>query len=189
MQTPKCLAGHTLPELVITIAILAIATGFATQSWSTWVGKARQRAVLENYHTLFAFARWTAASQRSVVTVCPLSATSECVDDWEKPVSVFIDNNKDKKPDGDLILREVKADLTSFSLRSRTAGRGYFRFNEEGMSEGAMGSLVLCPEDTTQGTMTYMPVNIAGRFRVEYDKDRDGVINLPWGTKISCKPT
>ncbi|MCM0610995.1 GspH/FimT family pseudopilin [Marinobacter sediminum] len=186
MHVSKSVAGYTLPELIITIAILAIVTGFATQSWNTWVGKARHRAILENYHTLFAFARWTAASQRSIVTACPLSATNECVDDWQKPVSVFIDNNKDRKPDDDVILRQVKVDLTSYSLRSRTASRGYFRFNASGMSEGAMGSLVLCPQDTTQGTMTYMPVNIAGRFRVEYDTDGDGIMRLPWGAKISC---
>lgn len=186
MQTTHRLAGYTLPELVITTAILAIATGFAAQSWNSWVGKARHRALLENYHTLFAFARWTAASQRRIVTVCPLSETDECIDDWQRPVSVFLDNDKDKRPDDNVILRQLTTDLTSFTLRSRTANRGYFRFSAEGMTEGAMGSLVLCPDDPGQGTMTYMPVNIAGRFRVEYDKDGDGVIRLPWGPKISC---
>lgn len=186
MHAKRNLAGFTLPELIITIAILAIATGFAVQSWSSVVGKARHRAILEHYHTLFAFARWTAASKRSIVTACPLSTANECIDDWQQPVSVFLDDNKDKKPDNDVILRRLAVDLTAFSLRSRTAGRGYFRFNDEGMSEGAMGSLVLCPEDTSEGTMTYMPVNIAGRFRVEYDMDGDGLMRLPWGTTISC---
>ncbi|MEE2762074.1 MAG: GspH/FimT family pseudopilin [Pseudomonadota bacterium] len=186
MHAPKKLAGYTLPELVITVSILAIATGFATQTWTTFVGNSRHRVILENYHALFAFARWTAASRRATITACPLSSERQCVDDWSRPVAVFLDENKDRKPDNDLILRQVQVDLTSFTLRSRTAGRGYFRFNEKGMSEGSMGSLVLCPEDTSQGTMTYMPVNIAGRFRVEYDHDRDGIIRLPWGTKLSC---
>jgi type IV fimbrial biogenesis protein FimT len=181
--------GFTLPEVIITTAILVIACGYATQSWTSLVGKTRHRTILENYHTLFAFARWSAASRRDIVTACPLSEINECVDNWQNPVSVFVDNDKDKKPDNDVVLRQIDVNLTSFSLRSRTAGRGYFRFNAQGMSEGTMGSLVLCPLDPYSGTMTYMPVNIAGRFRVEYDKDRDGVINLPWGTKISCKPT
>lgn len=186
MHAPKRVAGYTLPELVITVSILAIATSFATQSWSSFVSNSRHRAILENYHTLFAFARWTAASKKTIVTACPLSPARRCVDDWALPISIFIDENKDRTPDNDVVLRQVEVDLTSFTLHSRTAGRGYFRFNEKGMSEGAMGSLVLCPDDTSQGTMTYMPVNIAGRFRVEYDHDHDGKIRLAWGATLSC---
>ncbi|TNE75921.1 MAG: prepilin-type N-terminal cleavage/methylation domain-containing protein [Gammaproteobacteria bacterium] len=186
MLTNKHQAGFTLLELIITIIILSIATGMTSQAWGWWAAKSRQRAILENYHSLFSFARWNAASSHTLVTVCPLSAASQCVDDWQQPVSVFIDVNNDKSPDGGSVLRQMNANLGSFTLRSRTAGRGYFQFNAKGMTHGAMGSLVLCPRDPASGTMTYMPINIAGRFRVEYDKDGDGIMKLPWGAKISC---
>lgn len=179
-------AGFTLAELVISIAILAILTSFAAQSWSSFADRSRQRAILEHFHTLFAYARWSAASERSLVTVCPLSAQNRCEDKWHHAISVFRDADNDKRPDNDEILRRFDADLGLFSLRSRTAGRGYFQFDEEGMSHGAMGSLVLCPPPSGSGTMTYMPMNIAGRFRVEYDNDDDRMMQLPWGTKISC---
>ncbi|MDX1817846.1 MAG: GspH/FimT family pseudopilin [Marinobacter sp.] len=183
-QSPE--AGFTLLELIITLAILTILSTFVTQGWSRWVNQSRQRALLEDYHAIFAYARWTAASTRSLVTLCPLSDQNRCVDDWTRPVSVFTDRNNDKKPDNDRILRTLAPDFGTFSLRSRTAGRGYFQFNEKGMTHGAMGSLVLCPKDATTGTMTYMPVNLAGRFRVQYDRDADGIIRLSWGGKISC---
>jgi type IV fimbrial biogenesis protein FimT len=54
------------------------------------------------------------------------------------------------------------------------------------MAHGAMGSLMLCPPSPVSGNMSYMAINIAGRFRVERDKDADGQITLPWGTKIHC---
>lgn len=186
MPIQKRQAGFSLLELVITIVILAIVAGFTSQSWGWWISKARHRAILENYYTLFAYARWSAASHRTLVTVCPLSAKNRCVDDWQKPVSVFLDSNNDKIPDGGQILKQLTADLGTYTLRSRTAGRGYFQFNSEGMTHGAMGSLVLCPSDVAEGTMSYMPVNIAGRFRTEQDEDADGSIKLPWGAKISC---
>ncbi|MEX2475646.1 GspH/FimT family pseudopilin [Marinobacter sp.] len=186
MQASKLAAGFTLPELVITIAIFSIVSSLAVQGWNTLVDKSRHRTVLESYHSLFALARWTAASTHSLVTLCPLSEQNECIDDWQLPVSVFVDKDNDKKPDSGQILKQFPPPPHPFSMRSRTAGRGYFRFNEKGFAYGALGSLVLCPTDTSTGTMTYMAVNMVGRFRVQSDEDGDGVIKLHWGTEIRC---
>lgn len=186
MPTQPHQAGFTLLELIVTIIILAIVAGFTSQNWGSWISKTRHRAILENYYSLFAYARWTAASNNTLVTVCPLAPNSHCTDDWQQPVTVFLDSNNDKAPDGGEILRQLEVDLGTYTLRSRTAGRGYFQFNDRGMTHGAMGSLVLCPGDPAEGTMSYMPVNIAGRFRAEHDEDADGSIRLPWGATISC---
>lgn len=178
-------AGFSLLELAITIVILAIATSFSSQAWSWWVSKTRNRVILEDYHSLFAYARWSAVSHRSLVTVCPLS-NNRCIDDWQRPISIFLDSNNDKAPDGGNVLKQLNIELGTYTVKSRTAGRGYFQFNSKGMTHGAMGSLVLCPSNTDSGTMAYMPVNIAGRFRAELDRDADGEIKLPWGTTVSC---
>jgi len=179
-------AGFSLLELVIAIVILAVAAGFTSQTWGWWISKTRHRVILENYFTVFAYARWSAASSDTLVTVCPLSSKNRCIDDWQKPVSVFFDSNNDKTPDGGEVLRRLEANLGTYTLKSRTAGRGYFQFNGKGMTHGAMGSLVLCPLDPVEGTMSYMPINIAGRFRAEHDDDSDGSIRLSWGATVSC---
>lgn len=186
MYIAKSPAGFTLPELVVTVAVLAIATGFAAQSFGKWVEQSKHRALIEHYHSIFAFARWSAASQRQLVTVCPLSSENVCVDDWQKAVSVFTDTDNNKRPDGASSIRHFPSNPGGFSVHSRTAGRGYFQFNPKGMTHGAMGSLVLCPSASDSGNMSYMAVNIAGRFRVEHDKDADGMIKLSWGKKIFC---
>jgi type IV fimbrial biogenesis protein FimT len=186
MHIAKSPAGFTLPELVITIAVLAIATGFAAQSFGRWAERSKHRTLIEHYYSVFAFARWSAASQRQLVTVCPLSSQNVCVDNWQKTISVFADSDNDKQPDGGNVIREFPSDLGKFRIRSRTAGRGYFQFNPEGMTHGAMGSLILCPSVPTNGNMSYMAINIAGRFRAEHDEDADGMIKLSWGTKVFC---
>jgi type IV fimbrial biogenesis protein FimT len=120
------------------------------------------------------------------VTVCPLSAQNQCTDDWQQTISIFLDTDNNKQPDNGNVIRILKLDKPGFSLRSRTAGRGYFQFDTRGMTHGAMGSLVLCPRRIPSGAMTYMAVNIAGRFRAVSDRDGDGKITLPWGADILC---
>ncbi|MBW7473103.1 GspH/FimT family pseudopilin [Marinobacter sp. M216] len=186
MHATRRLAGYTLPELIITIAILGILSSLAVQGWNTALEKSRHRTVLESYHSLFAFARWAAASKHTLITLCPLSDQNRCMDDWQKPISVFIDKNNDKKPDNDQVLKIFAPPGYPFRTRSRTAGRGYFQFNQKGFAYGAIGSLVLCPADVRTGTMTYLAVNMVGRFRVQSDEDGDGLIELHWGTEIRC---
>lgn len=186
MQIRQWQAGLTLLELLITVAILAIISSLAVQGWSSMVERHRHRAILETYHGLFAFARWAAASKRSFVTICPLSENNKCVDEWNRPVSVFLDANKDKQPDNGQVLKEMQPVNHPFIVRSRTAGRGYFQFNEKGFAYGSLGGLVLCPANPETATMTYMAVNMVGRFRVQSDEDRDGVIRLRWGAEITC---
>jgi type IV fimbrial biogenesis protein FimT len=179
-------AGFTLLELVIIIAILGIVSSLAVQGWGAALERSRHRTILDTYHNFFAFARWAAASKRSFVTICPLSEENKCVDDWQRPVSIFLDANNDKQPDNGQILKQMQPVKSPFSMRSRTAGRGYFQFNEKGFAYGSLGSLVLCPANPETATMTYMAVNMAGRFRVQSDEDGDGIIRLHWGAEISC---
>lgn len=186
MRQQKASTGFTLLELIITVAILSIVLSFATYAWTSFVERGRARSIVENYHSLFAFARWSAASQRTFVTICPLNSNLECTDSWDQAVHVFTDKNNDKKPDDGKIMRHLAPEHHPFSVRSRTAGRGYFQFNSNGMIHGPTGSLVACPTSNTTGTMMYMAVNKGGRFRVEYDTDRDGEIRLRWGSVIKC---
>lgn len=187
MLDSKNQAGFTLAEAIVAISILAILASFAAPNWNSFVDRSRQQAIIENLHSLFAYARWTAASNRTLITVCPLSDQNVCLDQWNKPISVFIDSDNDKRPPASgEILRRFDLELSSFNLRSRTGGRGYFQFDTKGMSPGSMGSLLLCPREPKLGTMSYMPINIAGRFRVEFDRDADGIIRLPWGGIVSC---
>jgi len=186
MDAIKRQAAYTLVELVTTVGILAIISSMAYQGWGAWAESNRHRTILEQYNTLFSYARWTAASTHSLVTLCPLSGEGKCIDDWKLPVSVFRDTNNDKKPDGGEILQQLTPVKRPYSIRSRTAGRGYFQFNERGFAYGALGSLVLCPTAQSKGIMSYMAINMAGRFRVQSDEDGDRSIKLSWGTIINC---
>lgn len=177
--------GFTLLELIATIVMVAILAAYGLANWNQWVANARQRTLINDYHTLFSHARWQAASHRHPVTICPLAADGTCVDDWNLPVHVFPDEDKDRTPDADTIWRTLPQPPSWLTVRSRTGGRGYLRFSGTGIIDGASGGVVLCPA-AGKGQLTYLAINMGGRFRAEYDRDGDGVIKLPWGPEISC---
>lgn len=187
MPTRKALMGFTLIELLFTVVLLALLAGMASMSWSTLIGSSKHRQMINDLRLVFAVARSYATDKRGLTTVCPLSASQRCIDDWSLPIAVFTDKNNDKRPDNGKILRLFKPVPEKSTLYSRTAGRGYFQLAPDGMSRGTMGSLVACtsvPGSATQ--MSYVALNIGGRLRVLSDANGDGEIKLPWGPVLTC---
>ena len=187
MPTRKLLAGFTLVELVIALVLLSLLAGMASTSWNTLVTSSRHRQMVNDIRLMFSVARSYATDKRGLTTVCPLSESQRCVDDWSLPIAVFTDKNNDKRPDNGKIHRLFKPVPDRSALYSRTAGRGYFQLAPDGMSRGTMGSLVACstvPGSATQ--MSYLALNIGGRLRVMSDTDGDGKIKLPWGPVLTC---
>lgn len=181
-------AGFTLLELIITVSIIAIVSTLVAQSWAQLASRTKHQTLVNTYRSAFTFARSTAIQQHQRITLCPLSSAMTCMDSWNQPISVFPDNDNDKKPDNQVVYRTIDATAPGSHVYSRTAGRGYFQFTPDGMARGSMGSLVACSNSTEQRrNMSYMSVNIGGRFRVAKDEDQDGFITLPWGAEVGCE--
>lgn len=187
MYDPNKARGFTLVELILTLALTAILAGIASTSWTQLVSTTRHTGVINDTHRMFALARSYAVHRRTLTTICPLSETLTCTDDWNNPVSVFPDRNNDKRPDGGRIYRVFNLTKSHSRLYSRTAGRGYFQLSSNGMSHGTMGSLITCSTSGDGGVrMSYLALNIGGRIRTLHDDDGDGNIRLPWGTTVTC---
>lgn len=182
--------GYTLVELVLTLALATILAGIASTSWSRLVSETRHTDVINASHRVFSAARSYAVHQRTLTTICPLSDTLECTDNWNKPISVFPDRDNDKRPDNGRIHKVFQLSRSQSRLHSRTAGRGYFQLAPNGMSHGTMGSLVACSYSSrNEIRMSYLALNIGGRLRTLHDDDGDGTIRLPWGTLLTCPRT
>ena len=182
--------GFPRGELILPLGLLAILAGIASTSWTRLVSENRHTDVVNSTLRMFALARSYAVHQKTLTTICPLSAAVRCIDDWNKPVSVFPDRNNDKRPDNGRIHRVFDLSKSHSRLYSRTAGRGYFQLAPNGMSHGTMGSLVACSQSGNQSSaMSYLALNIGGRLRTLRDKDGDGAIRLPWGTTVTCPST
>jgi type IV fimbrial biogenesis protein FimT len=187
MPLRRTTQGFTLIESLIALVILALLMSLSGISWSPLIASNRHKDIVNTTHRMFSLARSYAITQKTVTTVCPLSSSLQCIDDWNKPVSIFPDVDNDKRPDDGRIYQVFELADEQSILYSRTAGRGYFQLAPDGMSRGTMGSLVAC---TSAGDslleMSYLALNIGGRLRTLADDDNDGIITLPWGATVTC---
>lgn len=185
----KYVAGYTVVELLVTMALIGIIVSSAVAHLGALLRNSQQRALVQTYHEAFSYARWMAISHRQLVTVCPLSTGGSCVDDWTLPAAIFPDTDNDKRPDQDEVWRFVSPPSTHH-IHSRTGGRGYLQFAASGMVYGASGGLVMCPSHNNKnGIMSYFALNRGGRFRSVRGKPGDREIRLYWGAKIRCPQT
>jgi len=185
-KLPSSSKGLTLVELLVTLSILIIAAGIVVPSFSSFALSNARTSSVNTYFGAFAFARYQAVKTRSIAAICPLSENNECVDDWNREVSIFPDVDRDQKPDEGTIWRVIQSGGNRLSVHSRTAGSGSFHFGPDGIVHGATGSIVLCPDDVSSGQMTYIAVNRGGRARQVGDEDGDGLIRLSWGGEVTC---
>ena len=190
MHSPKLSQGFTLIELIVTLALIGLLAGLASNSWTSLISSTRHTGVINDTHRMFALARSYSVTQRVLTTICPLSASLTCTDNWNNPVSVFPDRDNDKRPDGARIHKVFDLAKGHSKLYSRTAGRGYFQLSPNGMSHGTMGSLVVCSlSGGDSAEISYLALNIGGRLRHLRDDNGDRVIKLPWGVSLTCPKT
>jgi len=186
MKPTYYVSGFTLVELLVTLVVLAITISIGVPSFNQLVISNHQSELLNRYLGAFAMARSQAVMNGTITAICPLNTASECHDDWNQPVSIFPDADKDQKPDGGEIWRVITVGHNKLKTHSRTGASGSLHFGTDGMIHGGTGSVVICPEDVSSGQMTYVAVSLGGRPRYVTDNDGDGKITLSWGGEVTC---
>jgi len=166
--------GLTLPELITTLAILAICTMLAWPQFSPLVLRTKGTTALHLLGTSLAGARMAAVSRRFPVTVCPSADGRQCRKDsiWEDGWILYRDRRSRDQPETPAdILQHFAIDSAAFTLRS-TSGRQRVRYVPSGYTATNNLTILLC-ERLAQREVGRVVVSRPGRIRTERPRNPD----------------
>lgn len=181
--------GFTLLELLITITILGILISTGTQGMQ-WLSERTQASTTRtNIERAFASARYTAVTERVIVTICPLNQNGKCVNDWSLPTAIFRDPGSALELTSQAQLVRVLPlahNGTLIPSNSFNGPRRYFQYRPDGAIRGTMGNLVWCPPSKKPELLIQARVNFGGRLTWSRDTNDNGVAEGSDGRDLSC---
>lgn len=160
----RTMAGLTLLELMVALAIVAIAAGLGLPAFGATMERTRAMTIYNGVTTALVFARNAAVTQRRPAAVCPSADGLRCRTDgvWDDGWIVFMDPEHHGQPkDAASVLQRGERLHGQMRLRA-TAGRPVVRFQRSGSAYGSNVTLRLCKDARLLGTIV---LNNAGRAR------------------------
>lgn len=137
--------GFSLIELLASISILSILIGYGAPLFQGFVSKSRTIQQSRYLSILIHKARQEAVIRRSSVRFCPLNGQNTCNRNWNAALTMFVDNNNNKRLDqGELIIRQVEKVANTNMTRNYPRTSIYFRY--DGLAWGYNGSFSHCYE-------------------------------------------
>ena len=183
----KIYQGFTLLEVLITIAILAIATIIALPALNEFTVKMRVDNEISQLHRMLLLTRNTAINAEQNITICPLDINNSCSTNWHQAVTVFKDLNENQRYDS-------ANNETIVQIKSAISNEDTLKYEKTSLIYTATGNLA---NDSSVLPFSYCPnafnelgrgilVSLSGRSYVTSDTDNDGRDEDRYGNEISC---
>ena len=158
------LRGFTLPELLVTLAVIVVLITMTAPSMQSLVINQRVASATQEVFSTLLLARSEAVKRQRTVSVCSTVDGISCDEDntgWEQGWLVFTDADADGiLEEGDQILRARETWNEQITI---SWNRGYsISFNSRGQT-GTAGSFEICAD----GEAKAIVVSLTGRSRVE----------------------
>ena len=167
-------SGFSLLETLVTLCIAGVILGVAVPAVGPWTERQRLRSMQTALLQMIHRARYQALTQHQRITLCPLSQTGNCQQDWNQSISSFVDQNSNRKLDpGEQLLSTVDVPA-SIKLHWRgMSPNNSMHFTPLGFTALSNGTMSLCPlmPSVIGATIT---VNVQGRA-----KTQQGYANCP----------
>ena len=156
--------GFTLPELMITLAVVAILIAISAPSMQSMIVNQRVASTTRDVYGSLLLARSEAVKRHQSISVCSSVNGASCDEDntgWHHGWLIFSDKNQDGIFDGDdQLLRAVPEQAALITI---TWNRGYsVTFNSRGQTTTA-GSFEICLDNIIRAIV----MTVTGRARVE----------------------
>lgn len=187
MKTPH--KGLTLIELVITVAVISIIAMLSASSFSGVMERSAASATRTNIERTFALARYTAVTERTFVTVCPLNDSQNCTNDWSLPTAVFRDPTSALAiTDNNQLVRFVTLSERGILTPSNSFNgpRTHFQYQADGSVRGTLGNFTWCPDSGNAQSAIHVRINFGGRLVWSRDTNGNHIVETASGTDVSC---
>ena len=181
--------GFTLIETLITLAILIFLTAIAVPTFADLRIRIRVDNEITALHRLLLLTRNHAVNQERFVTVCPLTPSGQCSNEWHKTLTVFYDDNKNKALDAlsaEVIIK-IKSAIKSGDKLQYAQGRTALIYAPSGRLAvwGGNGTFRYCPKSHSNKSRGII-ISGAGRFYLSSNQNMDGADENRSGRIISC---
>ncbi|SEA47826.1 GspH/FimT family pseudopilin [Microbulbifer marinus] len=188
MQPLHRVSGFTLPELILTIAIVTIVTALAAPPIADLFLRYQHETLGRELFELIAFSRGKAYGHGRVYTLCPSADGESCTSDWSQGAMLFADNNGNGEHEiGENIERVMQKLADGASLEWRSFGnKKYLQFRPSGLTPFQSGNFSYCPPDGNAEYGWIIVLNVTGRPYFGRDSDGDGIAENGSGDNLSC---
>ncbi|MGS2717975.1 GspH/FimT family pseudopilin [Eionea flava] len=159
--------GFTLLELLTTMAIVSILFSVAIPSLYGTLQSQQRLQVYDELNRLIHYTRSRAAFSTSDVILCPTKNKIHCINNWQMPIMVFIDKNKNRRRDNEEPIDRIKTvSLNDYTITWRASATSrYLRYARDGSTEYQNGTFTLCPIPSNIKDIRKLIVYFSGRVR------------------------
>lgn len=156
--------GFTLLELLITLGIIAIASGLAIASMSALMDDSDGENYAREFVKTINYSRLQAVSSGQTVTLCPL-VSGTCSSDWSKDITIFIDANNNRTLGTNTVLRIVEAIPSQNSLTYTGTALGISFYSDGSIGDSDNGSFSYYQNKVCDTSARGIDINNSGRAR------------------------
>ena len=184
----KHLAGFTIIELMLTVAVAAVILTLGVPSFQGLMERNQLTTNINRFISSLALARSEAIKRNQRVVVCPSSDGAACSNagGYDNGWIIFVDaNNNNARNDGEELLWEGESIPTNMTLRGTNAYNTAIPYMPSGrLATGIAGSVRLCKSNNTNKARAITLIQ-SGRVRLA-DHDSSGVPEINGGPMQNC---
>jgi type IV fimbrial biogenesis protein FimT len=173
--------GFTLMELMVTVAVLAVAVAIAVPAYTNMIINNRLAGTINEFVTSLHLARSEAIKRGVNVRACASTDGVSCATtgDWEQGWIVMVE--------GSSTVLNVYPSLNEGETLIKTGLQTrVVRFDGNGMAAGFNGTVTLCPRDNEARKARGVILSNAGRIQLAEDGDGDGIVENGSAVNLSC---
>ncbi|MBT7306577.1 MAG: prepilin-type N-terminal cleavage/methylation domain-containing protein [Gammaproteobacteria bacterium] len=189
VQAERFSLGFTLPELLITLSLVALVLSQITPDLSATLQQNRLRGVSAQFSQQLQLSRSEAIKRNRKVTLCKSDNPTQCnpSSEWESGWLLFENRDGDGRVDHEDTILQVHQPLpVGITLRGVGNFKNRITYKPSGDST-SFSRLVLCDQNQTIGAQL-LYINSTGRIRIAADHNGNGIPEDHNGNEInSCE--